>query len=86
MAHGVGYFDKSFGNFLPDDPVFTCDSCGCTIEDEDSIPDVPGRTLCLSCFEDEYSVCAYCGSYKFTEDLVELDGQLICEDCKDEIS
>jgi len=83
MPNGVGYFDKALGGWLPDDPVFTCDECGCTIE-EDEVEDIAGRMLCPSCLKEQYSLCSQCNRYHYTNDMTKTSKGLVCESCMEE--
>lgn len=50
MPNGTGHFDKSFGNWLPDDPQGKCDHCGKTCP-SDTMEEVADDVFwCRECY------------------------------------
>lgn len=78
-----GYFDRVFGNWLPDDEKFYCDKCGEEVE-EDNLTDVDGDSICENCLY-EYNECEICNSLTHIDQLIELaNGKMVCPSCYDE--
>lgn len=78
-----GYFDRAFGNWLPDDEKFYCDKCGEEVA-EDDLTEVNGDFLCENCLS-EYNECEICNSLTHTDELIELaNGKMVCPSCYDE--
>ena len=50
-----------------------------------SIPDAPWVGKCAEDYygygESEYRCCAYCGEEYEEDELIDVDGELICRDC-----
>lgn len=68
------------------DDVIICDDCGQVIIDEDmAYTTADGRTICESCYEENYCVCDICGEVHRLEEMIYIQniGTYLCEDCAD---
>lgn len=80
---GTGYFDRVFGNYLPDDEKFYCEKCEeeCS---EDDLVEVNNSMVCPNCFDDAIE-CEICHEFFFEDDItVKPDGKWVCDSCADD--
>lgn len=78
---------------------YTCEICGCAInEDEHYICNDCGRIICEACvtnirddiyvcnecIEENYERCNICDEYVRVDQAVEVEGEIICDECHDE--
>lgn len=67
----------------------TCYMCGCHVFDSDSYSDPSGNTICLSCYENNYTSCSRCGEVYSNDDVHQMHGgkyggDWLCEYCTKE--
>lgn len=65
--------------------IYTCELCGCIIEDHDDIVEMDGHIICSDC-EDHAYICEHCG--ELTDDreytcYESAEGDVVCSDCID---
>lgn len=79
-----GYFDRAFGNYLPDDEKYFCDKCGDEFA-EDDLTEVGGEMICENCLDSYFFICDICEEHIPEEDMVDTaDGKKVCQSCYDD--
>ena len=62
--------------------IVTCAECGCIIEDGDlAYKTASGDYVCETCKRDYYSYCSDCEELVNWEDMEDVDGNYVCNDC-----
>lgn len=80
----TGHFDKSFGNWLPDDEKYYCDICEESFPEDDMV-EIHGQTVCQNCLDLYFTECEKCNDLVLEDELVEAtDGKRVCQSCYDE--
>lgn len=86
MPYGTGYYDKSIGTFLPDDPIFTCDICNHESTDEEDFEEMrDGKFVCSSCKDDQYHSCDVCGLDSHEDEMHEHGNKFVCDSCFEDL-
>jgi hypothetical protein len=84
MCNDSGYFDRAYGNWLPNDPKCICDDCGEEVSCDEDLHEVYfEKYVCDSCY-DNYVKCSYCKNEFNVDDMELVDNKNYCEDCYDE--
>lgn len=58
-----------------------CAECGCIIEDETKMTKVGDEFYCEDCIDREFTTCDHCGELRRNDDLTEVEGKYVCEEC-----
>ena len=66
-----------------DERYFTCSWCYEDESLEDAIETASGGKICPYCMEHYHSNCAECGEVYETAELENIEGRLICPECKE---
>ena len=84
--HGDDYYISPRDSILCEECFFEsyeiCSDCGETYRIEDTVfVEQIDESLCTSCFDNSFSYCHDCGNIESYDDFIEVNGNLVCEDC-----
>ena len=66
------------------DDFYTCDNCGCVIDEDDAYYSPDGEPLCYDCYSENCTTCERCGDTIWRDDAYYDEYATYCEYCYNE--